>query len=53
MSKEQRKAIEEHVRKVLSEDLKQKNVSQAVVREVAEKVFKAIPAATIKEKKAA
>jgi hypothetical protein len=43
MRKEQRRVIEEHVRKVLSEDLNQKKVTKTMVRMVAEKVFEAIP----------
>lgn len=51
MRKEQRKAIEDHVRKVLLEDLNQTKVPLTMVRQVAAKVFKAIP--TVKEKQAA
>jgi len=44
MSKEQRRIIEEHVRKVLVEDLNQKKATKAMVREVAKKIYKAVPA---------
>lgn len=49
MSKEQRRILEEHVRKVLLEDLKQKKASNATVRRVAEKIYKAVPLNKIKE----
>ena len=49
MSKNERQIIEEHVRKILMEDFNQKRASKAMVRRVAEKIYKAVPVQRIKE----